>query len=129
VRKTDNSWIFCKSKGHNFIKKKWTDTNLELDLELGMQCNVTNIKWISESKTKCRKLIYRTDGRSANIMPPAAPYDFVVRGLKISPLWKLPSLDIKAEQGFWLAYNDVCKNVKLAGKTCPKSFKIHLLSS
>jgi hypothetical protein len=40
-QKTDNSWYFSNSKGHNFGKKnQWTETIFDFDLQLGIanQC-------------------------------------------------------------------------------------------
>jgi hypothetical protein len=58
VRKTENSWYFSKSKGHNFLKNQWIDTKLKLDQYLDMSKQYTiyqmNI-WKHEQK-KCGKL-------------------------------------------------------------------------
>jgi hypothetical protein len=87
VRKTNKSWFFSKSKGHNFVKNQWIRTKFKINLYLGMskQCTkyfflfitilftnlwkglgsrlkaylspLPNIKWIWEKN--CVKLIIR----------------------------------------------------------------------
>jgi hypothetical protein len=52
VRKTENSWYFSKSKGHNFLKNQWRMI-LELDLYLDMSKQYTKYQMnIYESMNK-----------------------------------------------------------------------------
>jgi hypothetical protein len=57
VRKTENSWYFSRSKGHNFVKNQWIKTKLELDLYFGMvkQCTKYQMNIWKHEKKKVRK--------------------------------------------------------------------------
>jgi hypothetical protein len=72
VRKTENSWYFPKSKGHNSVKNRWIETKLELDLYLSVakQCTKYQMNTWKHDQKKCGKLIYRTDGQSAYLKSP-----------------------------------------------------------
>jgi hypothetical protein len=82
VRKTENSWYFQNSKGHNSVKNWWIKTRLELDLYLSMakQCTKYQMNIWKREQKKCGKLIYWTDGQTE--CKPKVPSDFVGRGLK-----------------------------------------------
>jgi hypothetical protein len=52
VQKTDNSWGFSKSKGHNFMKNQWIRTKLTLDLYLGMAKQCTTYQMNMRQKVR-----------------------------------------------------------------------------
>jgi hypothetical protein len=46
VRKSNNSWFFSKSEGHNFVKNQWIKAKLKLNLYLGIAKQCTKYKMI-----------------------------------------------------------------------------------
>jgi hypothetical protein len=73
MRKTENSWYFSKSKGHNFMKNQIQTWSVSW---YGKAMYQISNEYRKAWTKKCGKLIYRltdrqTDGRSANLKSPS----------------------------------------------------------
>jgi hypothetical protein len=54
-RKTNNSWFFSKSKGHNLVKNQWIRTKFKLDLYLGLAKQCTKYQMLIRKTVKFLK--------------------------------------------------------------------------